>query len=280
MYAHAEPPDMTTARPVRARPARFTRATPFSPLAVATALSLGLGLMSTPALAGGITHTPGGAVETLRFYTPGTDTITTDIGSPLVSGNACTTSGHVGDVCALGLSFNSLVAGTVSAYAVFDGALPLDQTPLVYQNLQQPSAGLGVSTPSAGSAPLSNDPAIDSKEGLTLFFAQPTTVVGFEFFNAQHQAFLPGSGAVIRVLVDELMVNLPVDQAGQLSLTGSEFTFLGGSSAYTLGAVKLAAPAVVPEPASLGLMGLGLGLVGVAASRSSAWRRQRQAHQA
>ena len=185
---------MTTARPVRARFAHFARATPISTLAVAAALGLGLGLTGAPALAGGITPTPSGAIETLRFYTPGTDAITTDIGTPLVSGNACTTSGHAGDVCALGLSFNSLVAGTVSAYAVFDGALPLDQTPLVYQNLQQPSAGLGVSTPAAGSAALSNDPAIDGTEGLTLFFAQPTTVVGFEFFNARHEAFLPGSG--------------------------------------------------------------------------------------
>lgn len=268
---------MTTARPARACPARFARATPFATLAVATALGLGLGLTGTPALAGGITQTPSGAVETLRFYTPGTDAITTDIGSPLVSGNACTTSGHAGDVCALGLSFNSLVAGTVSAYAVFDGALPLDRAPLVYQNLQQPSAGLGVSTPAAGSAPLSNDPAIDSQEGLTLFFAQPTTVVGFEFFDAQHQAFLPGSGATARLLVDEVVVDLPIGQAGQLSLTGSEFTFLGGSSTYTLGAVRLAAPAVVPEPATLGLMALGLGLVGVARTRASASRPQRRA---
>lgn len=232
--------------------------------ALALLSSLGVGAQ---AQAAGITVIDGASVETLRFFTPGGNGITTDIGTPVGGSDACTGSDQGADVCAPGLSFNSVSAGTVSVFAVFDGALPAGQVPLVYQNLQNASAGLGVSTPVANSAPLSDSPAIGQDEGLTLFFNQRTTIVGFDVFNVQQQPFLAGSGTTIRLLVDELIYDIPADQAGQFSATGSEFTLLGGNTAYTLGAVRLAATAAIPEPSALALMGLGLLAVGAAVSR-------------
>ncbi|MCH8181222.1 MAG: PEP-CTERM sorting domain-containing protein [Proteobacteria bacterium] len=235
-----------------------------SPLSALCLSALLLGLSQAPAHAGGISvQADGSAVETLRFYTPASDTVSTDIGSPLAGGDVCSDADHAADVCAPGLGFASQVAGTVSVYSVFDGALPAQQVPLVYQNLLQSQAGLGVSTPIGGER-LGDDPAIGGTEGLSLFFARPTLVVGFEFFDAQQQAFLPGT--TVRLLVDEQVYDIPADQAGSLSITGTEFTFLGGSRSYTLGAVKLAAPAAVPEPGTMALAGLGL--LGVVLARS------------
>lgn len=226
------------------------------PLSALCLPSLLLGLSQAPAHAGGISvQADGSAVETLRFYTPDSETVSTDIGTPLAGGDVCTDADHAADVCALGLGFASQVAGNINVYSVFDGVLPTQQVPLVYQNLLQSRAGLGVSTPSGGER-LGDDPAIGGNEGLSVFFVRPTQVVGFEFFDAQHQAFQPGT--TLRLLVDERVYDIPADQAGTLSITGTEFTFLGGSRTYTLGAIKLAAPAAVPEPGAFALAGLGL----------------------
>lgn len=205
--------------------------------------------------ASGIVTTATGAYEEIRFHSPGSTDIATDVGIPLEGSSLC----GANVICASGLGFQSSVAGQIAAFGYVESA----PGSLTRQDLSREQAGLGAVS-LEGSDQVSSDGAIDQGESLTLFFQRPTEVVGFVFFDAQNQAFQPSSPS-IRLLVDERVYELPAASAFPLSIQGTEFTFVGGPTAYYLGAVRIAAP--VPEASTLLSMGLGLAAVAAVTAR-------------
>lgn len=204
--------------------------------------------------ASAIVNTPDGAYEELRFYTPGS-TIPTNVGSAQGSSNLCTSGANAGQVCAETLGFQSITAGLVTSYGYSETAA----TPVMYQNLTPTYTGLGVA--SLSGANISSDTSVDQAEAISLLFAAPVEVLGFTFFDVNHQAFAPSSGTTIRLIVDERDYTLNAADLSLLSsIKGSEFTLMGEATSYYLGAVRIAA--VVPESSTWALMGLGL--VGIA----------------
>lgn len=224
---------------------------------LASALILGAG---ATAHASGIVTTATGAYEEIRFHSPGSTAVSTDVGTPIEGASLC----GANVICASGLTFQSSVAGQVTAFGYVESA----PSSLTHQDLSRAQAGLGAVS-LEGSDQISSDGAVDQGESLTLFFERPTEVVGFVFFDAQNQPFLPSSPA-IRLLVDERVYELPAGAASPVSILGTEFTFVGGATSYYLGAVRVAAP--VPEASTL--LSMGLGLAGVAAIAA---RRRRAA---
>lgn len=203
-----------------------------------------------------LVSTPSGSYEELRFYAPGND-IPTNAGTAQGSGNLCTSGANAGQVCAETLGFQSITAGLVTSYGYSETAA----TPVVYQTLTTNFAGLGVAALN-GSA-ISSDTSIDQAEGISLLFTNPVSVLGFTFFDLNHQAFAPGSAPTIQLIVDERNYTLNAADTSLLSsIKGKEFTLLGGATSYYLGAVRIAA---VPEASTWALMGLGL--VGIRLAR-------------
>ncbi|TAK95300.1 MAG: PEP-CTERM sorting domain-containing protein [Aquabacterium sp.] len=208
--------------------------------------------------ASSLVSTPDGSYEELRFYTPG-DSIPTNVGAAQGSSNLCTSGANAGQVCAETLGFQSITAGLVTSYGYAETA----STPVVYQNLSPAHAGLGVAA--LNGAAISTDTSIDQAEGISLLFANPVSVLGFTFFDVNHQAFAPGSAPTIQLIVDERNYTLNAADTSLLSsIKGKEFTLLGGATSYYLGAVRIAA---VPEASTWALMGLGLVGIGLAARR-------------
>lgn len=227
---------------------------------ILAALSITASSMLPSAHAAGFGTNAQGAYEELRFYTPATGAILTDTGTVDQGAYACDAS----RVCATGLRYVSQVAGAVTAYGYVNGAAGS----LTIQTLTPGHTGLGtVSLDAQGQ--ILGSAAVDQGETLTLFFAQPTRLVGFDFFTTQQQAFAPDDTTPIRVMVDERIYTLSAGQAAQTTLVGSEFTFLGGSTSYYLGAVRVAA---TPVPEADGLAMMALGLVGVAVITTRARR--------
>ncbi|MBI5926228.1 MAG: PEP-CTERM sorting domain-containing protein [Aquabacterium sp.] len=209
-----------------------------------------------------IVNTPNGAYEELRFYTPGSS-IPTNVGSAQGSSNLCTSGANAGQVCAETLGFQSITAGLVTSYGYSETAA----TPVMYQNLTPSYAGLGVA--SLNGAGISSDTSVDQAEGFSLLFANPVEVLGFTFFDVNHQAFAPGSAPTLQLIVDEHNYTINAADTSLLSsIKGKEFTLLGGATSYYLGAVRIAA--AVPEASTWAFMGLGL--AGIVLAR----RRQRR----
>lgn len=205
-----------------------------------------------------VVSTPDGSYEELRFYTPG-DSIPTNVGTAQGGSNLCTSGAHAGQVCAETLGFQSITAGLVTSYGYAETA----STPVVYQNLTPSYSGLGVAA--LNGAAISTDTSIDQAEGISLLFTNPVNVLGFTFFDVNHQAFAPGSAPTIQLIVDERNYTLNAADTSLLSsIKGKEFTLLGGATSYYLGAVRIAA---VPEASTWALMGLGLVGIGLTARR-------------
>jgi hypothetical protein len=194
-----------------------------------------------------------GTYEEVRFYTPASSSVSTTQGNAETGSDLCAGS----NVCASGLLFDSVTAGQIVTYG--DSSTSADS--LVNQNLSASYAGLGVITQNSQGV-LSTDTAINQGEYLSLYFQQPVTVLGFVFFDVNNQSF--ASGTTISLIVDEVTYKLSASDTTLLSsIKGQEFTFVGGETAYYLGAVKLAA--AVPEPGTWALSAIGL--LGLAAVR-------------
>ncbi|HEX5357012.1 MAG TPA: PEP-CTERM sorting domain-containing protein [Aquabacterium sp.] len=205
-----------------------------------------------------VVSTPEGSYEELRFYTPASS-IPTAVGTAQGSSNLCTSGANAGQVCAETLGFQSITAGLVTSYGYSETVA----TPVVYQNLTPTFAGLGVAA--LNGASISGDTSVDQAEGISLLFANPVEVLGFTFFDLNHQAFAPGSAPTLQLIVDERNYTINAADTSLLSsIKGKEFTLLGGATSYYLGAVRIAA---VPEASTLALMGLGLAGIVLAGRR-------------
>ena len=221
-----------------------------------------LACLAALASVGALAHAADAGHEEIRFYLPGETGIATRAGAAADGVDVCSDAGN-GDVCAYaGLNFASDTAGLLATYSWAE----TETAPLTYQTLSSPFSGLGVKA--ADGLPGAAQ-TIDQGEGLSLLFANPVEVLGFTFFDVNHQVFGPQGGTTIQLIVDEHRYTLNAGDTSLLSsIKGREFSLLGGSTSYYLGAVRIAA--AVPEAGTWALMGLGLLGVGMAV------RRQRQ----
>lgn len=253
--------------------------------------------------------------EQLRFYGPaGGVTSTYTGGQPTSSGEVV--SGALGstdlcsdaDVCGTKLKFTSLLGGNVYATATTTAA----GTAVVRQDLSPNYGGLGVQgyTPAStskqwvwksdvksyqkttsnmisryGSLKDVTKPAawaggdeINHGDTLTLTFEKTVRVLGFHFFDENHQqADLSGNkfglsvnGVPVSLSKTSFSGGYPFNEYS--TLIGNTFTFSYASSKgddYYLGAIKFASfvATPVPEPASTALMLAGLAMVGGALRR-------------
>lgn len=190
-----------------------------------------------------------GTYEEVRFYTPGTADIPLRSGTPDLGPNLCQNGAGPAEVCAQGLVFGTQTAGQLLTYG-YDDVAPVS---LVAQSLGTSQHGLGVITQNTAGQ-LSTDQPVDSGQYLNLAFEKATTILGFVLFDVHGQTL--GTNTRVHLIVDEMDYTLTGANGLSTPITGQTFTLVGGSDAYYLGAVRLAA--AVPEPSTWALMGVGL----------------------
>lgn len=200
--------------------------------------AMALAMSAAAGHASGFVSSASGTLEEIRFYTPGSTEVGTDVG--VVEGSDGCTSANV---CDGRLGFSSSYGGSFGAfgYALSDG--------LTFQGLTSARNGLGVVT----SANVGSDQGVDDGESLMLLFDRPATIVEFVFFDVNGNPYTD----TVTLLAEERQIELTPGQALRSPITVSEFTFVGGKQPpFFLGAIRLAAP--VPEAGTLTLMAGGL----------------------
>jgi hypothetical protein len=210
---------------------------------------------------------PAVTYEQVRFYTPGTSSFPTYVGS--VTPDYC---GGSGGNCGEPMTFGTGIGGMLTATATIINA-GSKTNGIVYQDLSPGYGGLGVVglTPGkrGGGYKISGDDEIDRYDVLTLSFAQQVSVVGFHFFEGDHSGTDWGDKAWLEVdgngwqrlnLAPNYVTNDPTKW-----LTGTTFSFKRDNQDFYLGAVKIATP--VPEPHAVLLGVAALGVLGAAVRR-------------
>lgn len=210
--------------------------------------------------------------EQVRFYTPSQSSWPTQAGG-VAGGDLCAGV----DRCGEPMTFVSQYGGSFSATATTAD----HSNGIVAQHLSHNYGGLGVLRQSA-KGKLSGDFGINAGETLSLHFAQDVTIVGLHFFDTDHSATDWGDKGTLKVYDDGVLTFNQVINLGSYVtamqsrwFTGDTFTFgyhhdNDKPYGYTLGAVKLAMPAVtaVPEPSTYALMFAGLVVMGFMARRN------------
>ena len=211
--------------------------------------------------------------EQVRFYAPSGGSNSTYAGGQptyygAVGSDVCSGS----DTCGEPMTFATSIGGALSVTATDDGNGAINTTNgIVYQDISPDYGGLGVVSQNANGG-LTGGDEINNGDTLTLSFANRVKIVGFHFWDKDHQAYDLNSGDQFGLSIDggatqfKSLSNFPWYGAGS-TLVGNSFTFSYKNEDYYLGAIKIAAVPAVPEPQTYALMLAGMAAVGFMARR-------------
>lgn len=212
--------------------------------------------------------------EQVRFYGPsGSADSTYSGGQPTKIGSVSTDYCSGSDVCGEPMSFSTLIGGALTVTASDDGNKAVNSTNgIVYQDLSPTYGGLGVMSRNDSTGALAGGDEINLGDTLTLSFANTVKIVGFHFWDKNHQSYDLNSGDTFSLSINGgaaqtlSLSNFPWYGAGS-TLVGNSFTFGFTNEDYYVGAIKMAAVPAVPEPQTYALMLAGLGAVAFVARR-------------
>jgi hypothetical protein len=234
----------------------------------AVAAAAGLCLSAQAANPAGIGQSGSMVWEQVRFYGPssGADSTYTG-GQPTYLGSVASDACSGADRCGEPMTFATQLGGALTVTASDDGnGMQNNTNGIVYQDLSPTYGGLGVMSRNESTGAMTGGDEINKGDTLTLSFANAVKIVGFHFWDKDHQSNDLNNGDTFSLSVNGgaaqtlSLSNFPWYGASS-TLVGNSFTFGFTNEDYYLGAIKVSAVPAVPEPQTYALMLAGLGAV-------------------